>query len=285
MSGVAKVLEHELLFAGPHPRPVVKKQSIFKVQALADGAFLKKARSLFVMCAASHLQDVAAVVSAANKRHHLRLLLVFSDTDATWLPQILDRADLRAIRNMVVHNDVGLGSRILRAWENDAQDALVARAVALEDDLLVITCAGERLEIPFDQVPALRRLSKEERPRLLVSPDGSYIHWPKPDIHLDIDAIRARLDPEWAAQATLRKLEHDGNLGGALRALRESAGLTQSQIPGLSERQARRTEKGESISSASLRCYAQGLALELGDLLARLASQMRLLNVGVPDGA
>jgi len=263
----------------------VKRRSIFKVCESGDATYLKNARSLFVMCAASHLREVASVVSEANKRHHLRLLLVFSDTDATWLTQILDRADLRAIRNMVVHNDAGLGNRVLRAWEMNAQDALVARAVALDDELLVITCAGERLEIRFSDLPALRKLSKDERPRLVVASDGSYIHWPRSDTHLDIDAIRSRLDPAWADRASLRKLEHDGNYGAAIRTLRESAGLTQRQIPGLSERQARRIEKGESISASSLRCYARALDIELGALLAQAASRVRLKERKAIGGA
>jgi hypothetical protein len=225
------------------------------------------------MCDELRLQEVASVVSAANKRHHLRLLLVFSKTDATWLPQILDRADLRAIRNMVVHADPGLGSRILRAWERNAQDHLVGRAVALGDTLLVVTCTGERLEMPFEGMPALRRIPPEERGSLVVSPDGSYIHWPASDIHLDVDAIRARLDPAWAEQAMVRKLQHDQKYGAALRALRENAGLTQDQIPGLSERQVRRLERGESISSASLRCYAEALRLDLKGLLAAAAME------------
>ena len=271
MSGVARVLGHELLIAGTHPRPSLSRASVFRLHESANEPGLRKARSLFVMCDASHLQDVASVVSAANKRHHLRLLLVFNDTDATWLPQILDRADLRAIRNMVVHADVGLGNRILRAWERGAQDGLVARAVAIEDELLVITCAGDRLEVRFDEIPALRRLSRAERPALVVSADGSYMHWPQSDIHLDVDAIRMRLDPVWAEQAMVRKLQHDRAYGTALRALRESAGLMQYQIQGLSERQVRRLERGESLSSSSLRLYAAALRLDLHGLLAAAA--------------
>ncbi|MCC7143255.1 MAG: hypothetical protein IT349_14240 [Candidatus Eisenbacteria bacterium] len=155
-----------------------------------------------------------------------------------------------------------------------AQDSLIAAATAIEDRLLVITCAGEQLEIGFGDLPALKRVRARDRPRLEVASDGSYIHWPTPDIHLDVDSIRAVLDPAWRDRLRLQKAAHDERYGIALRALREAAGLTQRQIPGLSDRQVRRIEHGANLRAASLERYAAALSLSLAELLDAAAERL-----------
>ena len=69
-----------------------------------------------------------------------------------------------------------------------------------------------------------------------------------PDMHLDLDAIRAALTPEARSRAEAAKALHDSRYGAAIAKLHLRVGLKQSQIKGLSERQAHRIEKGEGTT-------------------------------------
>jgi hypothetical protein len=273
MPAVPKPHSHELMLAAPYSRSQLQPPAAFKVvQPKADVARL--ARSLVVLCYSSHLNSVASIVSEVNKRHALRLLLVYCDTDPTWLPQLLERADLRAIRNMVAHSDTGLPKRVLRAWALGAEDALVAKAAVVGDRLFVVACSGRQYDVTIDDIPALARLPVDERTAFAVADDGSYIHWPKSDVHLDIDAIRALIDPAWRDRLLAKRLAHNHAYGTALRRLREAAGVKQSSVAGLSERQVRRMESGESLSADSLRLYAAALSLRFSDFLSAVADEV-----------
>jgi hypothetical protein len=52
---------------------------------------------------------------------------------------------------------------------------------------------------------ALKRIPDAERANFSMDEDGSYIHWPGPDIHLDLDAVRVAIDWKNAPKPRLRK--------------------------------------------------------------------------------
>ncbi|MGH9892220.1 MAG: DUF2442 domain-containing protein, partial [bacterium] len=191
-------------------------------------------KNLFVLSSALSLPDVAEVVSVANKRHRLRALFVRADADASWLPQMFERANLRTLRNTLVHSGPSLPRRVLTAWGHGAQNELIATASLADDSLLVLTCALETLEVRFDQMPALKRIPEDHRSNFEVVEDGSFIHWPEPDIHLDVDAIRTAISPELQEEARGRRRVHDRRYGAAIAAFRKGAGLRQTDISGLS---------------------------------------------------
>jgi hypothetical protein len=105
-----------------------------------------------------------------------------------------------------------------------------------------------------------------------VDEDGSYIYWAGPDIHVDLDAIRAAIDPEARARAEAAKALHDSRYGAAIAKLRLRMGLKQSQIEGLSERQVRRIEKGEGTTYEGLRRLASAHRMDLESYLRELAA-------------
>lgn len=261
---------HELLFRATYPKGKLRLPASFH-EWTSDRDIGRRAKSLFVLCSSSRLESVSQVVTQVNKRHALKLLLVYSDTDPTWLPQIMERADLRAVRNMVVHSDIELPMRVLRAWELGAQDSLIAKAMVVKNRLLLVTCSARQYDVSFEDLPSLKRIPIAERENFELAEDGSYIHWPEPDIHLDVDAIRASVDPEWRNHVLAQKLTHDRRYGAAVRSLRESSGLTQAEIVSLSERQVRRIEAGEGFSTESLRRYAEALKLKFPQFLSKVA--------------
>ncbi len=248
-------------------KAAIPRSPVFK---LLNRPQANRVRDLFVFCSAVQLPKVSSLVSIVNRRNQLRVLFVRGQ-DPAWLPQMLERANLRTIRNLVVHSGVETPRRILNAWKNDAQDKLVARAMVVKDRLFVTSCEPETLDIGFDELQALKCIPKTERTRFRVSEDGSYIHWPSVDIHLDLDSIRSALDPDFRDRLAVQRVKHDVNFGKAIATFRREQGLRQSDIAGLSERQLRRIERGARASVSALRSLAASHDLDLNDYLNAVA--------------
>jgi hypothetical protein len=161
---------------------------------------------------------------------------------------------------------------VLRAWEIGAQDRLIAEADVSNGTLFVLSCALERLQIPLARLRPLARLPKARRREFDLATDGSYLHWPRGDVHLDLDALRYVVDPAWRARADLERVTHHARFGRAVAVLRKERGLKQTQIPGVSARQVRRIEGGSLPGSKTLRRLARAQGLDLGEYLARVGA-------------
>ncbi|MBT5607957.1 MAG: DUF2442 domain-containing protein [Lentisphaerae bacterium] len=74
------------------------------------------------------------------------------------------------------------------------QGKLIADAVALPERLLVVSCAMERMEVPYSRVSSLHQMPAQDRAEFEIDPDGSYLYWPKADVHLDLDSMRFAID-------------------------------------------------------------------------------------------
>ncbi len=231
-------------------------------------------RSLVVFCSAVHLPQVSQLVSEVNRRNQLLALFLRQDTDLVWLPQLLDRANLRVVRNMLVYSDLGLPRRVLTAWQHGAEKELIARAMAVGDRLFVTSCVPETFEIEFGRIPVLRQIPKRDRADIIVSDDGSYIHWPSKDVHLSLDAIRCVLDPTYGERRAAARIMRSRSWGLAVATLRKQRGLRQSDVQGLSERQLRRIEGGEQASASSLKKLAAAHDMEFGAYLDALAPRV-----------
>ncbi|MBM4318552.1 MAG: hypothetical protein FJ125_00980, partial [Deltaproteobacteria bacterium] len=152
----------------------------------ADREVAETALNVFVFAVASELPAVADFVREANRRHQLRVLLVHADMDERWIAPMLARAELRTLRNLLVHRGPEVPRRVVEAWLLGAQDDLIADAVVFGETLLVLTCSLEPIEVRIDRVAPLRNLREDERSRFEIASDGSYLHWPSSDIHLDL---------------------------------------------------------------------------------------------------
>jgi hypothetical protein len=235
---------------------------------------LESAINLFVLTSATNLSNVSELVTRANQRHHLRVLFIREDIPAMWLPQMFDRANLRVMRNTLIHKDAVLPQRVINAWSWGAQDQLIANATVIGNCLLVFSCAMEKLEVKFDVLPILKTIPIEDRSDFNISEEGSYLHWPKQDIHLDLDVLRYAIDPNIKRQFDAYKLTHDQLFGKAIAALRKQYKLRQSDIIDLSERQVSRIEKGEGTKVETLDLFAKAHKMELNDYLEAVASLM-----------
>jgi hypothetical protein len=227
--------------------------------------------------AASTLPAIAGVAGDASRQHRLKGLLIRQDVGTALIAPMLDRAGLRIWRSVLVHQGPPLPARVLEAWEMGAENELIAEASVTGGVLFVLSCALERLEVPVCRVPALAKMQADDVKHLEVSADGSYVHWPKGDVHLDLGSLRYVVDPAFRARTDAARVGHHERFGDAVRAVREAHGLTQSAIQGLSARHLRRVEAGAFPKVATLRVLARAHGMELDRYLTAVAEAARRL--------
>jgi len=209
-----------------------------------------KGSAFLVLATASGLSAVSDFVSQANRLHRLRGLLVHMDMDANWLTQMLDRADLRTLRNCLVHSGSDVPQRVVEAWRCGAQNELIADITVTEKAVFALTCAFERLEVPIDSLVPLKKLSPEQRRDFQVAADGNYVYWPSADVHLDVDALRVAVNPDHRHKADLERIKRLADFGSRVRLVRKKHGLGRAALAGVPERSLRRIETGEVLPRA-----------------------------------
>jgi hypothetical protein len=206
----------------------------------------------------------------------LRALFVYLDVSSSFIVPLMKRAELRLSGKVLLHKDWNLPARILKAWELGAPDHLIANASATSEKLLVLSCSLSEYEISYDAVDALKLIPPGERSRFTIADDGSYLHWPSSDIHLDLDALRYATDPRWRKKVDRERTTHHARFGAAVAEVRKEYRLNQSDINGVSERQIRRIEKGSvpRVKTLELMARAHGLALDdyLNEVTEKTAS-------------
>ncbi len=257
-------------------KELLKLHRMDHVHLTANRKLLNRETNIFVFAEAKMLPEVSDFIKQANSAHNLKALFLHEDKENwNWIPQMLDRANLRTLRNLIVHSDFTITSRILKAWVDGAQQELIASARVIDGSLLIRNCALQEIEVPAKDIPALKALTESQLQHFTVSESGSYLHWPKADIHLDFDTFRYYTDPEWKKRTDRLGVTRNKRFGGAVMSLRLDSHLKQSEIPGLSERQLRRIEKeGENATDSALKALAQAHKMTYAQYLAEVAKRL-----------
>jgi hypothetical protein len=258
-------------------REALAGNAALKLIVHLEPARIRSIRNLFVEVSATSLPKVAEAVKVANESKYLRVLFVRADVDAMLLPQMLGRAALRGVSKVLVHasDDWQTPKRVMNAWKMGAEDCLIATASANAKTLHIVNCALESFEIDFDKIPALKGVDHQERKNFKIEPYGSYIYWSVGDVHLDIESLRYLKDSDFRKDKDNEKLLHDKAFGSAVSKIRKLAGLKQSEIVGVSERQLRRIEsEGVRPTIATLKALAQSHKLGVDEYLEQIARNM-----------
>jgi hypothetical protein len=140
-----------------------------------------------------------------------------------------------------------------------------------------LVCVNER----FDEIripdAALRRVSalkSADLSRFEVSSTGSFIHWPDVDAHMGWSQLLALVDETEALRQQQESADFNRFLGQAIRRLRESRGLDQSSIPGLTDRHLRRIESGEQRATVkALESLARAHRLTLSEYIREVTHE------------
>jgi hypothetical protein len=77
------------------------------------------------------------------------------------------------------------------------------------------------------------------------------------DVYLDLGSLRYVMDPAWRARTDTERVGHHERFGEAVRAFRETHGLKQSAIQGLTARNLRRVEAGHFQKMTTLHVLAR----------------------------
>ncbi len=153
------------------------------------------------------------------------------------------------------------------------QDMLIADASCDDSRLYVMTSSGKKITIPFEQIKSLKDSSYKVRSNFRVSEEGSYIHWPDNDLHMDLDGLMVLIDQSYRDRAKLESLRYNTVFGAGVASIRKECCVTQSEIDGVSEKEIRRIEKGEIFpNSSTIKKMAKAHSLNFDEYLNKIAN-------------
>jgi hypothetical protein len=145
----------------------------------------------------------------------------------------------------------------------------------VDGSLHVISADFERLEVPISKIAPLARADKEMAERFEIDEDGAYIYWPHLDLHLGWEQLQQIVDPLAVQRAKQKDRQFNIRYGAAIRKLREEKGLAVTAIPGLSQKQFRRIERGESrLTSNAARKLAEAHGMTPNEYLEAVATAL-----------
>jgi hypothetical protein len=144
------------------------------------------------------------------------------------------------------------------------------------DRLFVWGPKHRMLHVPRDSIGALRGQPEDAVRKFVIDPDGSFLYWPELDVHLGWNQLLQAVDPADLRKAQQRSAGFNQRYGAVIRKVREAAGIKQSKVEGLTERQLRRIERGESrATTAALTALAKAHGLDANAYMERLTKAMK----------
>lgn len=259
------------------PGPV--KESLKPVLSARSDLTAKTSRSLAVLRASEVLRDGTECLPGWVGVETSYLILADVPEPALFrLPTILrvHKPDQR----IHVTRDGGAIKRQAIALKRDHAVEGVVDAYLLEEDLWVVLGDMSIRCFPLDRLSFLSDLDGEAVSRFRIHASGSFIHWPDGDIRVGASQLLQAVDPMYLADIAIARYSVE-KMSLALRVLREERGLTQSEIPGLSDRHIRRLENEETrLTPKAAEKFARafgtsvsGFLEQVGEYLVRLQDE------------
>lgn len=133
----------------------------------------------------------------------------------------------------------------------------------------------KRLEIPLAKIPALATLENAAAAEFEIDEDGSFLYWPKLDLHLGWEQLAQIVNPAAALKARQKQAAFNVWYGQSVQRLREQAGIKADAITGLSGKQLGRIERGECrLTSNAIEIMAKAHKLSPNEYLKKLAENL-----------
>ena len=177
-------------------------------------------------------------------------------------------------REVYIAPDANAVGRMVFARQAKAVATLIASATIEDGKLIVWSCEPRRYAVAAAEIPALATMTPSTLADFEVSESGSRIHWKAGDVDLNLDGIRSYADPDVRRQHEAIRRKDAARYARAIRTLREERGLKQTDIKGLSERQVRRLEEGDTLPhSSTLNKLATAHGTSIDAYLAELAKR------------
>jgi hypothetical protein len=167
-------------------------------------------------------------------------------------------------------------NRYCHALGDDTKRGGIIDAFLMGDTLFVRGHKHRVLHVPVHMIGSLRGKPRNLVQEFRIDPDGSFVYWPALDVHLGWNQFLQVVDPAAHQKALQRSGRFNTRYGAAIRKLREEAGIPQSKVSGLTDRQVRRIELGESrATTGALAALAKAHGLSVNEYMDRVAKAMK----------
>ena len=168
------------------------------------------------------------------------------DQVAQWMRATKIRSESRLhvvrVENLEAPKMSELLGRVCSAFGEDSVRGSIIDAYLVGDTLLVRGPKHRMLHVPVASIPALRDQPPATLHNFQIDPDGSFLHWPDRDVHLGWSQFLQVVG--LAELCATRRADFNRRYGAAIRKVRATAGIPQTQVEGLTDRQLRRIEQG-----------------------------------------
>jgi hypothetical protein len=235
------------------------------------------------MLVISRLADIPEGAAATRIVGHRdrKFLLFVEDMPVEAIPSRIPRLHIRDAQRLHIARErdkKGISAIISRAIGGIAfgkQHTGVVDAWIEEDCLVVLFPAFDRLRVPLSKLTKHLGTNKDEIKAFEIDDDGSFLYWPRADVHLGPDQLRALVDPTSAITARQKSRQFNREYGQAIRELREGHGLKQTAIEGVTDRHLRRIEHGQvPVTSGTLQSLAKAHGMDISQYMAELAKRL-----------
>lgn len=201
------------------------------------------------------------------------------DQVAQWIRRTKIRAENRLhivrVENLEAPQVSDLLGRVCAAFAPDNSRGNIVDAYLSGDELLVRGPKQRMLHVPVASIPSLRGQPRAVLQNFRIDSDGSFVHWPDLDVHLGWNQFLQAADPAELHKVQQRSADFNRRYGAAIRSVRETAGISQARVEGLTDRHLRRIEQGECRATASaLRDLAKTHGMNVNDYMDELAKAM-----------
>jgi hypothetical protein len=238
-------------------------------------SYIKKSKSdLILILAIEQLAEFK--INPALMDRVKGLLIKESKEDQNMADTFLDIFKLAHLKKLALEfYDLDDLKRMAHAWDIGAQCELIAAFKIISNSLIYLNaCNFERIILPVSKLAVLKDLRPEILNDFEIDKHGSFIYWPKPDIHLDLESFKVAANP----RLLLKKHKFDKKFGKAIRVFREKKGLKQTEL-GLSDKQIRRFESGEQRPTLkAFETMAKSHEMDLKSYLEKLSDIYRETN-------
>ena len=218
---------------------------------------LHKASSVFLVSNTAGFSDSTSISSlqdipAARKRY-----LLWVDDEADGLAEVMPRLHIRnenRIHLITKGRQPDFSKpliRLVRMLKRKAEGESIFDAYWKGEVLVVTSPFFERLHVPLDTIPKIRRASQTDRERFVIDEFGDHVYWPSHDVHMGWGQFLQVVDPQSKLRAEQRSEQFNRVYGAAIREFREQTKLRQSDIDGINERTVRRIENGKTRATAT----------------------------------
>jgi len=201
------------------------------------------------------------------------------DQVAQWMRATRIRSESRLhvvrVENLEAPQVSELLGRVCSAFRSDGNRGSIIDAYLAGGTLLVRGPKHRMLHVPLSSIPALKGQPRAVLRNFKIDPDGSFIYWPDLDVHLGWNRFLQAVDPSELHKAQQRSADFNRRYGTAIRKVREAAGIPQSKVEGLTDRQVRRIEHGTCRATAgALAALAKAHGLDVNAYMDKLAKAM-----------